>query len=284
MLITNKILSPFKKNYASFSWFVFNAKEKDYESGFHYYGSRYYSSEISTWLSTDPMADKYPSLTPYNYCANNPIKLIDPNGEEIDLSNLTKKEKDKYLKNIEILKQNKMFQTYYDQLEKSDTKYTIKSGRGAGGSGSFNEVTKEVHSIDDLYVLSQELFHAYQSDIGVYTSRDLSVRETEADIVSQNIAISLNWGVAGSAIAWDGGLSFKENYVDSDLYFKESIFLSKQFDNDFNTAVNNRINYYKNRDIEINDGTKGPATYLQKNSGVGALAIKRLVRDMNKNK
>ncbi|MGP1515948.1 MAG: RHS repeat-associated core domain-containing protein, partial [Bacteroidales bacterium] len=44
---------------------------------------RYYASELSTWLSTDPMSDKYPSLTPYNYCANNPVKLIDPNGEEI---------------------------------------------------------------------------------------------------------------------------------------------------------------------------------------------------------
>ena len=64
--------------------YSFNAKEKDYETGFHYYGSRYYSSELSIWNSTDPMADKYPSLTPYNYCANNPVKLIDPNGEEFD--------------------------------------------------------------------------------------------------------------------------------------------------------------------------------------------------------
>ena len=31
----------------------------------------------------DPMADKYPSLSPYNYCAWNPIKLVDPNGDSI---------------------------------------------------------------------------------------------------------------------------------------------------------------------------------------------------------
>ena len=48
------------------------------------FGSRYYSSDLSIWLSVDPMAAKYPSLSPYVYCANNPIKLVDPNGEEID--------------------------------------------------------------------------------------------------------------------------------------------------------------------------------------------------------
>ena len=38
---------------------------------------------MSIWLSVDPMSDKYPSLSPYVYCADNPIKLVDPNGEEI---------------------------------------------------------------------------------------------------------------------------------------------------------------------------------------------------------
>ncbi|MBO4488832.1 MAG: hypothetical protein J5741_04135, partial [Bacteroidales bacterium] len=45
------------------------------------FGSRYYSSDLSIWLSVDPMAAKYASLSPYNYCANNPVKLVDPEGE-----------------------------------------------------------------------------------------------------------------------------------------------------------------------------------------------------------
>ena len=72
---------------SSFPFFAdihtFSAKEKDTETGLSYFGARYYSSDLSIWLSVDPMAAKYPSLSPYVYCANNPIKLVDPNGEEI---------------------------------------------------------------------------------------------------------------------------------------------------------------------------------------------------------
>ena len=63
--------------------FTFSAKEKDAESGLSYFGARYYNSDLSIWLSVDQMADKYPSLSPYVYCADNPIKLVDPNGEEV---------------------------------------------------------------------------------------------------------------------------------------------------------------------------------------------------------
>ena len=60
----------------------FNGKEKDYESGFHYYGARYYWSELLTgWMSVDPLADKYPGISPYAYCAWNPTIFIDPDGK-----------------------------------------------------------------------------------------------------------------------------------------------------------------------------------------------------------
>ena len=65
------------------SRYKYNGKEKDPESGLHYYGARYYDSDISQWLSIDPMADKYPSLSPYIYCADNPVILLDPDGRDI---------------------------------------------------------------------------------------------------------------------------------------------------------------------------------------------------------
>lgn len=59
-------------------------KEKDFESGYHYFGARYYDCEVLTgWLSVDPMEDKYPRISPYAYCVWNPLKLVDPNGMEI---------------------------------------------------------------------------------------------------------------------------------------------------------------------------------------------------------
>ncbi len=61
----------------------FTGKERDEETGYGYFGARYMDHELMTmWLSVDPMADKYPSISPYAYCAWNPVKLVDPNGEE----------------------------------------------------------------------------------------------------------------------------------------------------------------------------------------------------------
>ena len=46
----------------------------------YYYGARYYNPKTSIWLSVDPMADIYPGWSPYNYCMQNPVNLVDPTG------------------------------------------------------------------------------------------------------------------------------------------------------------------------------------------------------------
>ena len=61
--------------------FTFTGKERDRETGFSYFGARYYDSDLSgLFMSVDPMADKYPNISPYHYCHWNPIKLVDPDG------------------------------------------------------------------------------------------------------------------------------------------------------------------------------------------------------------
>jgi uncharacterized protein RhaS with RHS repeats len=42
-----------------------------------------YDPSLGRWHCNDPMAEKYYSISPYVYVANNPIRLIDPNGMEI---------------------------------------------------------------------------------------------------------------------------------------------------------------------------------------------------------
>ncbi|MDR0970902.1 MAG: RHS repeat-associated core domain-containing protein [Bacteroidales bacterium] len=69
---------------AFISPYKFNGKEKDEETDYNYYGARYYDSENISWLSVDPLSDKYPSLSPYVYCANNPVNLVDPDRMQID--------------------------------------------------------------------------------------------------------------------------------------------------------------------------------------------------------
>ena len=65
--------------------YTFSAKEKDEATGYHFpiaigIGARYYDSDVSVWLSVDPLASWYPGISPYAYCLNNPVIYVDPDG------------------------------------------------------------------------------------------------------------------------------------------------------------------------------------------------------------
>ncbi len=59
------------------------------------YGARgYYPATGRFSMSVDPLAEKYYSISPYVYCANNPVNFIDPDGEDISISYVDKKNKE----------------------------------------------------------------------------------------------------------------------------------------------------------------------------------------------
>ena len=63
--------------------YKFNGKELDEETGLYYYGARYFDPRTSIWLSVDPEFARYPNASPYNYCLQNPINAIDPDGRVV---------------------------------------------------------------------------------------------------------------------------------------------------------------------------------------------------------
>ncbi|OUD23569.1 RHS repeat domain-containing protein, partial [Flavobacterium psychrophilum] len=81
----------FEEHSSSFkSPYLFNGKELDRETNLTNFGARYLDMKTSLWLNVDPLAEKYPNISPYVYCANNPVLYIDPDGREIGISELMK--------------------------------------------------------------------------------------------------------------------------------------------------------------------------------------------------
>ncbi len=65
----------------------YNGKEFDTTHGLNTYdyGARQYCSLFGRWDRMDPLCEKYYSVSPYAYCANNPIRFIDNDGKDYDV-------------------------------------------------------------------------------------------------------------------------------------------------------------------------------------------------------
>ena len=62
--------------------YKFNGKEMDEETGLYYYGARYLNPMTSLWYGVDALTEKYPTMSGMIYCMNNPVRLVDLDGND----------------------------------------------------------------------------------------------------------------------------------------------------------------------------------------------------------
>jgi len=67
--------------------YQYNGKELEAMNGLNQYdyGARRRGAGLPIWTAVDPLAEKCYSISPYTYCAGNPVSFIDPYGESLYL-------------------------------------------------------------------------------------------------------------------------------------------------------------------------------------------------------
>ena len=70
--------------------YKYNGKELDLMHGLNTYdyGARQHDPVLARWDRMDPLCEKYYNVSPYNYCLNNPVRFIDPDGNEKIFKNI----------------------------------------------------------------------------------------------------------------------------------------------------------------------------------------------------
>ena len=185
--------------------YKFGGKELDRIGGINHYDfhARQLQLPILHFYQQDPYADKYPHLSPYLYCAANPLRYVDPSGERITYK-MSNVEKDEIKPIIDEMLTSPMFETMYNWIEQDEDFHlkvtfgeTVKDKYGNSVPGQYNVETRTIIFRRGLMtpVAAEEFYHAYQDWYDSYNHvAEPWNREFEAKVASiQMIDLTKNY-------------------------------------------------------------------------------------------
>ncbi|MCM1293441.1 MAG: RHS repeat-associated core domain-containing protein, partial [Bacteroides sp.] len=192
----------------------YGAKELQTDLGLNLYDfeARYQNPVLPHFTTPDPLATDYHPISPYTYCAADPINLIDPSGMKFDLSFLNVTQSKQWQATVESMcNSSSLMKVLYDFLNESDNVYTIygvvstQSSNSesqacfiAGEVGGVIEIRNEKLAEEALprNSIAEELFHAFQSEV---TYENEANREFEAKIFLSAYDTEVGIGALGDA-------------------------------------------------------------------------------------
>ena len=62
--------------------YKYSGKEWDDQASLYDFSARMYNPSLARFTTMDPLCEKYYSISPYAYCAGNPVNLVDPSGTD----------------------------------------------------------------------------------------------------------------------------------------------------------------------------------------------------------
>ena len=122
--------------------YKYNGKELDTKKGLNWYdyGARHYDAALGRFTTNDRFAEKYYSMSPYQYGANNPVNNIDVNGDTI----VVNPNPNGLIDNVRMFFG---FDTKYQKDVKADLQQLKKDDKEIGEMIIELEKSKNVHSI-----------------------------------------------------------------------------------------------------------------------------------------
>ena len=134
--------------------YTFNAKELDEETGMYYYEARYMAPP--TFISRDPLFEKYFFMSPYAYCANNPLKYVDPTGMDGELVG-SEEDIQTALKYIQNAAPNMKLEIQENVDDIGSKTYKLVMGEGGVAKTKYEKQLEEaINSTDIKFVISLE--------------------------------------------------------------------------------------------------------------------------------
>ena len=170
---------PSTSNDDSGNRYKYTGKESGDEIGLYDFSARFLHTRFGRFTTIDPLAEKYPGISPYAYCNGNPVNFVDPDGMDIYRYDDKSGTFHLYQKNDD----------EYDQIAKfkknKDTgEYVLKSKRNGNAKLRIGNIEKGILS-DGINLLE---------DSQVWSTDDVSIEGFQDFIVQYSDMIGREMG------------------------------------------------------------------------------------------